>query len=216
MSIEPSATEISRYVQAEFQAELALGFVDDDDYQPSTFGKTPLGALLHEKPWLKEEISNSIIAKADGMFALAQLYLSSFKSLGLTEDEIEEMLDDPPEGYTGFYEQHMERISDGSLGRVASDLGMNALSWVVAARRPLRFSELQHALAVNLERQDPFKSSAMRNKATIVRATAGFITIDEDEHAAVRLNHSMAQQYFDNFGGFRTHEHIWLGYLYAT
>jgi len=198
MSIEPSAAEIGRYVQAEFRAELELGFVDDEDYQPSTFGRTPLGTLLHEKPWLKEEISNSIIAKANGMFALAQLYLSSFRSLGLTEDEIEMMLDDPPEGYTGFYEQHMERVSDGSLGKVASDLGMNALAWVVAARRPLRFVELQHALAVNLKGQGSIKPSAMPNKAAIVRATAGLITIDGDEHAAVRLNHSTAQQYFDS------------------
>lgn len=198
MSVEPSTDEISRYVQANFQADLELGFVDDEDYQPSTFGRTPLGALLHEKPWLKEEISRSILAKADGMFALAQLYLSSFKSLGLTEDEIEEMLDDPPEGYTGFYEQHMERISDGSLGKTASDLAMSTLSWVVAARRPLRFSELQHALAVNLRKQGSFKRSAMRNKATIVRATAGLITIDSDEFAAVRLNHSTAQRYFDD------------------
>lgn len=198
MSIEPSTAEIRRYVQAEFESELELGFVNDEDYQPSTFGRTPLGTLLHEKPWLREEITNSIIAKADGMFAMAQLYLSSFKSLGLTEDEIEEMLDDPPEGYSGFYEQHIERISDGSLGKVASALGMNALSWVVAARRPLRFVELQHALAVDLERQGPFRPSAIRNKATIVRATAGLITIEEDEHAAVRLNHSTAQRYFDS------------------
>lgn len=201
MDIEPSKEEISRYVQAEFQKELEIGFDtdhnDDDDYQPSTFGTTPLGGLLHEKPWLKDEISDSIIAKADGMFALAQLYLSSFKSLALTEDEIEEMLDDPPEGYAGFYDQHMERISDGSLGPVASGFGMNAIAWVVAARRPLRLSELLHALAVNLKKKDPFKYSATRNKADIIRATAGLITIDEDEHAAVRLNHSTAQQYFD-------------------
>ncbi len=201
MSIEPSTAEIAQYVQAEFQAELELGFVDNEDYQPSTFGRTPLGTLIHEKPWLKDEILNSIIAKADGMFALAQLYLNSFKSLGLTEDEIEEMLEDPPEGYTGFYKQHMERISDGSLGKVASDLGMNALSWVVTAKKPMRFLELQHALAVNLNRQGSFKPSAMRTKAAIVRATAGLITIDQDEYAAVRLNHSTAQQYFDSNRG---------------
>jgi len=198
MSIEPTANEIRDYIRAEFQAEQELGKAEGDDNLLSTFGTTPLGRLCIEKPWLLEEISNSIVAKADGMFALAQLYMRSFKSLGLTEPEILEMLDDPPEGYAGLYEQHMERISEESLGRIGSNVGMNALVWVVCASRPLRFSELQDALAINFNKMGYFNPSARRDKATIVRATAGLLTIDENEHAAVRLSHGTAQQYFDS------------------
>ena len=197
MSIDPTNEEIRDYVQAEFQAERELGGLDEGANYPSTFGTTPLGRLCMEKPWLQEEISNAIVAKADGMFALAQLYLSSFRSLGLTEPEIIEMLEEPPQGYTALYEQHMERISEEGLGRVGSNVGMGALLWVACVSRPLRFSELQDALAVNLRKSGFFNPSARRDKATIVRATAGLITIDMNDQATVRLTHSTAQQYFD-------------------
>ena len=197
MDIEPTNGEIKDYVRAEFQAEEELGGLNEDDNTMSTFGTTPLGRLCVKKPWLREEILNSIVAKADGMFALAQLYLSSFRSLGLTEEEILEMLDDPPAGYSGLYEQHMERISEDSLGRIGSNVGMSALLWVVCARRPLRFSELQDALAINLKKVGFFNPSARRDKETVVRATAGLITIDSNEDAAVRLTHGTAQVYFD-------------------
>ena len=198
MSIEPTGEEIEHYIQAELQAELELGRSEEGDEYPSTLGTTPLGRLCTDKPWLPGEITTSIVAKADGMFALAQLYLGSFKSLGLTEPEILEMLDDPPEGYSGLYEQHMKRIGEDSLGNIGSNVGMGALMWVVFACRPLRFSELQDALAVNFRKLGFFNPSARRDKATIVRATAGLITIDNnDQDAAVRLSHQTAQQFFD-------------------
>ena len=198
MSIEPSDHEIQHYVQAELEAELEVGKSEDDDNPSTMFSTTPLGRLCKDSPWLKDEISNSVVAKADGMFALAQLYLSSFKSLGLTEPEVLEMLDDPPEGYTGLYEQHMERISENSFGRVGSNLGISVLLWVACASRPLRFVELQDALAINLKKSGYFTPSARRDKATIIRATAGLVTIEPNEDGAVRLNHGTAQRYFDN------------------
>ncbi|KAL9098109.1 MAG: hypothetical protein Q9163_006169 [Psora crenata] len=198
ITIEATKDEIRDYIRAELQAEQQIGAPEEGDGYLSSLSTTPLGRLCIDKPWLQAEISDNIVAKADGMFAMAQLYLSSFKSLGLTEAEILEMVDDLPEGYARLYEQHMDRISEESLGRVGSNVGMSALLWVVCANRPLRFLELQDALAINFKKMGFFNPSARRDKATIVRATAGLITIDQNEHAAVRLNHGSAQRYFDS------------------
>ena len=198
MTIEATENEIRDYIRAELQAEQQIGAPEEGDGYLSSLSTTPLGRLCIDKPRLQTKISDSIVARADGMFAMAQLYLSSFKSLGLTEAEILDMLDDLPEGYAGLYEQHMEQISEESLGRIGSNVGMSALLWVVCANRPLRFSELQDALAINFKRMGFFNPSARRDKASIVRATAGLITIDQNEHDAVRLNHGSAQRYFDS------------------
>ncbi|KAL6720538.1 hypothetical protein ACLMJK_002462 [Lecanora helva] len=199
MSIEPTNDEIQHYIRSELQTELELGRFSEDDNYPSTLGTTPLGRLCMDNPSLQDKITSSIVAKADGMFALAQLYLSSLKSLGLSALEISDMLDNPPEGYHGLYEQHMARIGEESLGTVGSNVGISALMWVVCACRPLKFFELQDALAVNFRKSGFFNASARRDKATIIRATAGLLTIDNNDHdAAVRLSHQTAQQYFDS------------------
>ena len=197
VSIEPFDEDIEGYIKAELQEELELGGSEGDDNYASTFDVTPLGGLLRDNTQLQQDIVEKIVAKADGMYALAGLYMSSIKSLGLTEYEIIEMLDDPPEGYNDFYEQHMDRISRVSLGAIGSNVGLSALLWVVCANRPLRLIELQDALAINFEKMGFFNPLARRDKATIIRATAGLITIEENEYAAVRLNHSTAQQYFN-------------------
>lgn len=198
INVEPTQYDIEAYIRAEFNAELELGESEDDENYTSMYGTTPLGRLLRGNVELQAEILDWIVGKADGMYALAGLYMSSIKNLGLTEPEIMEMLDDPPEGYSGFYEQHMNQISRASLGEVGLNVGLSALLWVVCANRPLRFVELQDALAINFKKLGFFNPSARRDKATIVRATAGLITIEEDEYATVRLNHSTAQQYFDS------------------
>ena len=204
VDIEPSADEVRNYVIAELEAEQELGFSHEDNYS-STLGTTPLGRLLKSQPGLKTDILDSVVAKANGMYALAGLYMNSLRSFGLSEAEILEMLESAPEGYQGFYEQYMQRICAGRYDDPythAASPGRRILSWVACAKRHLSLSELQDALAVNLKKQKPgiFNPAARYDKATIVSATAGLVTVDNDGmsgNEAVRLNHFSAQQYFD-------------------
>jgi len=198
MNTEPTKNDIRLYVEAELNEELNLGNAEDVDGYASTFYTTPLGRLIKKNPNLKDEITDIVVEKSDGMFALAGLYMKSLRSLGLSEAQINDMLDHPPERYEFFYEQHMNRIISGfgDAGNHAADLGRRVLSWVACTKRPLSLSELQDALAMDLDKPDSFSQSAKYDRATIIRATAGLVTIDNPSEL-VRLNHQSAQQYFD-------------------
>ncbi|KAK4690730.1 hypothetical protein P7C71_g6128, partial [Lecanoromycetidae sp. Uapishka_2] len=199
MNIEPTRNDIERYVQAEIGEELSLG--DEAGYSDgyaSIFDTTPLGRMIKNNPNLRDEIIDIVVEKSDGMFALAALYMKSLRSLGLSEAQILDLLDHQPENYAFFYEQHMQRITSGygDTGSHAGDLGRKILSWVACTKRPLYLSELQDALAVDLDNPSSFSSSARYDRATIIRVTAGLVTIDNPSER-VGLNHQSAQQYFD-------------------
>ena len=199
MDIEPSEEEIRLYVQDDLEDELSIGASDGDEYQPVTFGTTPLGRLCQKQPSIRKEILDSVVSHANGMFALAALYMNSFKNLGLSEAEILAMLDHPPEGYSGFYEQYMKRISAGSVsegGSHASILGMKVLLWVAFTKRSLSLSELLDALAVDLDKPG-FNTAARHDKPTIVGVTRGLVTVFDDENKTVMFTHGNVQKYLD-------------------
>ena len=203
VDIEPSADAMKNFVMAELEAEERLGFSGRGGHNVSTFATTPLGRLLRRQPSLKIEILDSVVAKADGMFELAALYMRSLKSLGLSEAEILDMLEKPPEGYSGFYEQYMDRIcavGPGDPFGHAAILGRRVLAWVFCTKRSLSLSELLDALAVDLKKPGFFNPTAKYDKATIVDVIAGLVTIDNNSmngDEAVKPNHLSAQQYFD-------------------
>ncbi|KAK5681435.1 hypothetical protein LTS10_005965 [Elasticomyces elasticus] len=99
---------------------------------------------------IRTEVKNA----ADGLFLLVRFHLDSFH--GKTNmQEVEDTLENLPTGidaYKETYEAAMERINaqPGS----ESSLANNVLLWVSRAKRPLRVSELQHALAVREHQKD--------------------------------------------------------------
>lgn len=196
MSIEPSQDDIKLYVQKELEIELRLGNSkhSDSTITKSSFGTTRLGRICRRRPDLQERIIPTVVTKANSMFTLAGLYMQTLRAC-ISEGEIEDALDDPPEGYDGFYERNMLRITEESENTRASSLARKTLQWVVHAHRPLSLAELRDALAVNLDKTG-FRKAARPDKATILEVTAGMIMIDFNEKN-VRLNHRTAQEYFD-------------------
>ena len=196
MSIEPSQDDIKLYVQKELDLELRLGNSkhSDSTVTQSSFGTTRLGRICRKRPDLQEKIVPAVVGKSNSMFTLAGLYVQTLRSC-MSEGEVEEALDDPPDGYDGFYERNMLRITEESDSTRASKLARKVLEWVVHTYRPLSLAELRDALAVDLNKAG-FKKAARPDKATILEVTAGMIMIDFDEKS-VRLNHRTAQEYFD-------------------
>ena len=196
ISIEPSQDDIKRYVQKELETELRLGTSKHGNsiITKSSFGTTRLGRICRSRPDLQERIIPTVVMNANSMFTLAGLYVQTLRAC-ISEAEVEDALDDPPEGYDGFYERNMLRITEESENPRASALAQRTLEWVVHAYRPLSLGELKDALAVDLSKAG-FRKAARPDKATILEVTAGMITIDLDEKS-VRLNHRTAQEYFD-------------------
>ena len=196
MSIEPSQDDIKRYVQRELETELRLGSPkhSNSTITKSSFGTTRLGRICRSRPDLQERIIPTVVMNANSMFTLAGLYMQTLRAC-ISEAEVEDALDDPPEGYDGFYERNMLRITEESENPRASNLARRTLEWVVHTYRPLSLGELKDALAVDLSKAG-FRKAARPDKATILEVTAGMIMIDLDEKS-VRLNHRTAQEYFD-------------------
>ena len=196
MSIEPSQDDIKLYVQKELELELRLGNSKHNNsaITKSSFGTTRLGRICRRRPDLQDKIIPTVVTNANSMFTLAGLYMQTLRAC-ISEGEVEDALDNPPEGYDGFYERNMLRITEESENTRASTLARKTLEWVVHAYRPLSLGELKDALAVDLTKAG-FRKAARPDKATILEVTAGMITIDLDEKH-VRLNHRTAQEYFD-------------------
>ena len=196
MRIEPSQDDIRLYVQKELDIELRLGSSKhgDSTITKSSFGTTRLGRICRKRPDLLERIVPTVVIKANSMFTLAGLYMQTLRAC-ISEGEVEDALDDPPEGCDGFYERNMLRITEESENSRASTLARKTLEWVVHAHRPLSLAELRDALAVDVKKAG-LRKAARPDKATILEVTAGMVMIDYDEKN-VRLNHRTAQEYFD-------------------
>ncbi|KAM0802882.1 hypothetical protein BDR22DRAFT_791845, partial [Usnea florida] len=139
----------------------------------SSFGTTRLGRICRRRPDLHDRIVPSVVSKANSMFTLAGLYIQTLRAC-MSEGEVEDALDDPPEGYDGFYERNMLRITEESENTRASNLARKILEWVVFAHRPLSLAELRDALAVDLKKVGLRKASRP-DKATILEVTAGMV-----------------------------------------
>ncbi|KAJ5177143.1 uncharacterized protein N7482_003020 [Penicillium canariense] len=152
---------------------------------------------------LQEEIKTSISDAVDGMFLLAQIYLSflddkltindirgSLKSFrkqdrGSSEDHKTEML-------SHAYDQVMERIDQQRPG--LKQLALKVLSWITCAKRPLSITELQYALAIK-EGKFQLDEGNLPHIRDMVSVCLGLITID-DESSIIRLVHYTTQEYF--------------------
>ncbi|KAF6815361.1 ankyrin repeat protein [Colletotrichum plurivorum] len=99
---------------------------------------------------------------------------------------------DSDEVYDMIYDEAMGRI-DGQAPNLRH-LGMEVLAWIVHAVRPLTATELNHALAVNLD-DGSFDRDNIRDIEVLASVCAGLVTID-DASQTIRLVHYTTQEYF--------------------
>ncbi|KAI8937256.1 hypothetical protein NX059_006465 [Plenodomus lindquistii] len=97
---------------------------------------------------LKETIIQTLAQRAEGMFLWVNLQLDSLcqASKARKDHVVASALETLPQGLTDTYVRILERIEAQSP--YMRNLALNCLTWTIYARRPLRTSELQHALAI--------------------------------------------------------------------
>lgn len=98
------------------------------------------------------------------------------------------------EAYNIAYENAMDRVVNGQ-SRDHAKLAIEALSWIVRAKRPLTATELQHALAVEAN-TSALDEENLTDIDDVVAFCAGLVTIDK-ESGIIRLAHYTAQEYFE-------------------
>ncbi|RFU31833.1 hypothetical protein B7463_g4512, partial [Scytalidium lignicola] len=163
-----------------------------------------LPSIPSSKPKLQEEIKAEIANCVEGMFLLAQLYLSSLEdkttvkairsALKQFQKQIQKSNEDKKlEILSLAYEQTMEKINGQQEGFQL--LAKKVLSWITCANRPLKTIELQHAIAVE-ENHLELDEDNLPEIEDMVSVCAGLVTIDEDNNI-IRLVHYTTQEYFE-------------------
>jgi hypothetical protein len=104
-----------------------------------------------------------------------------------------ESLSTGSDAYFCAYEEAMERIE--SQAADSEELAKQVLSWIACARRPLTTSELQHALAVEVD-EPVLDEENICQVEDMISVCAGLVTVDE-ESDIIRLVHYTAQEYFE-------------------
>ncbi|KAI0155915.1 ankyrin repeat-containing domain protein [Pestalotiopsis sp. NC0098] len=157
-----------------------------------------LPGFVRRNPELLEEITDGIVKSVDGMFLLAKLHLDALK--GKTSPrQLKKTLSNLATGRDAYHEAYvdtMQRIHGQLLDQ--KELAMNALMWIVYAKRPLKTSELQHALGVELDELEFFEDN-LPDLDDIVTACCGLVTVDEESNI-IRLIHYTTQEFFDRRG----------------
>ncbi|KAL9601193.1 MAG: hypothetical protein Q9219_002693 [cf. Caloplaca sp. 3 TL-2023] len=198
VDIEPTDDDIRRYVKHELKHVLELGHRPSRDrkHTSSKRGTTRLGRICRDDPELQTMIPDAILASANGMFMLAKLYMSAIQ-VKTSPGEVRDTLEHLPEGYDDSYKATMERIETTGLinpNDTSSTLAKRALMWVACSYRPLSLSELQEALAIDLDNPD-VRSLYRYDKETLLEITAGLLFVNGDE-TSVNLCHTTASEYF--------------------
>ncbi|KAH7131090.1 hypothetical protein EDB81DRAFT_130708 [Dactylonectria macrodidyma] len=163
--------------------EIRAGEQDVRKYLDAHMSKLP--PFVIQSPELQDQIKDRILQAMDGSFLLATLHLESLTNEQCPETLLQALTDLPtgPQAYTQVYEDLMRRIQTQSINR--SNLAIDALHWLAHARRPLKVTELQHALAVELDSTE-LDHDRITPVKDIVSVCCGLVVVDE-QSKVIRL-----------------------------
>ena len=95
------------------------------------------------------------------------------------------------------YDEIMVRLKGQKPG--FRDAAMKVLTWIVHAQRPLKVSELQHAIAIDCEEEEEdavIDGDSIPDIEDLISCCCGLLVVDQQSQI-VRLVHYTAQEYFD-------------------
>ncbi|PMD49792.1 uncharacterized protein K444DRAFT_548252, partial [Hyaloscypha bicolor E] len=185
--------EITEKFERSLLIEIRTSDEDVRRYLDSQMFRLP--GFVVGSPELQEEIKTEIIRAVDGMFLLIQLYLDSLIGK-IAPKTVRAALKKLPTGsgaYDYVYEDTVERIKGQVID--AKELGMKVLSWIACAKRPLKTTELQHALAVEVGEVELDQENLPQIEA-MASVYTGLVTVDK-ESKIIRLVYYTTQEYFE-------------------
>ncbi|KAL8670789.1 MAG: hypothetical protein Q9168_004687 [Polycauliona sp. 1 TL-2023] len=161
------------------------------DHEPKLYDS------VNKKKNLREEISETIVLQANGMFLLAKLHMDSLATKR-TPRAVQVALQNLPTEIGDTYDQAMERIE--ATNEDDRKIVMNFLQWIVFSNGPLSIAEVEHASCITPDTKDIDQDSIL-SAGELTSMCAGLVIIDASD--IVRLVHFSAQSYF------REHREKW-------
>lgn len=144
---------------------------------------------------LQIQITRDVTGSAQGMFLLAKLHMDSLKDK-ITPRAVKRSLESLPKGSAALdvaYDNVLRRIDQQDPG--IRSIAEQCISWLVYSQRQLRWSEMQHALAIEVGDTELDEDNVPLLE-DVAAACAGMISIDAEGNN-VRLVHYTAQEYLE-------------------
>ncbi|CAF9938308.1 MAG: hypothetical protein HETSPECPRED_001028 [Heterodermia speciosa] len=171
--------------------------ISSDDEDVRKYLKQELRSQSQLLDWIigdsdfENQIIDAIIARVDGMFLLARLYMDILVHLP-TKRAVRKALKTLPESVNDTYTEAWNRVR--AQRSQQAELGKRILLWVVHAERPLRVQELRYALGVE-EGDEELDSEGLIDPAALTSFCAGLVIINE-QRSLVSLVHPTTQEFF--------------------
>lgn len=144
---------------------------------------------------LQSQITRDVTGSTQGMFLLAKLHMDSLKDK-ITPRAVKRSLESLPKGSAALdvaYENVLKRIDQQEPG--IRSIAEQCISWLVYSRRQMTWSELQHALAIEIGDSE-LDMDNIPLLEDVAASCAGMISIDPQSNG-VRLVHYTAQEYLE-------------------
>ncbi|KAH8789515.1 hypothetical protein F5882DRAFT_354269 [Hyaloscypha sp. PMI_1271] len=140
----------------------------------------------------KLNIANIVTAKAQGMFLFAKLVVLHLYNQTSRKKLMEEMEERFPRNLEEAYARIMDRILEPSTATGRQNDAKQLLGWIACAKRPMKWYEIQGAVAIDLENQAVDYEGRMHRVDPKVLC-ASLVEIRSDN--SIELVHTTAREY---------------------
>ncbi len=156
---------------------------------PRSFKQT-LRAKVAESPELRIEILDQVVSKANGVFLIADLHMTSLMSITNVR-ALREALRKLPDKLDQYYERACTRISRQETH--LQEIAHHTITWLYLSQRQLKADELRHALAVRAE-DETFSVDSLIELVDILETCQGLVVVEEHGQI-IRLLHSTTREF---------------------
>ena len=137
-------------------------------------------------------IVRRLCSLAEANFLWISMVLGPMVGLHLQHASVNDFLDSLPSGLNGIYDKILQCVYAQNAGKRSQKVASQVFSWVLAARRPLRLSELNEA--INVGEPSSTSKGLLLSPQDLLNACGSLVIVAEDN--IVRFVHSTAQDYF--------------------
>ncbi|XDG08801.1 hypothetical protein ABKA04_008416 [Annulohypoxylon sp. FPYF3050] len=157
--------------------------------------------LIEDRELSEGEIVNEFLNKSPVIFNLVRLQMDEIMEC-MTLGDIKDKLKEPKKTHEQFYDAAFDRISSPNGPSIRRQLGLRIIGWVLCAKRPLHFKELQHILATSALLESGSSRAKSRDEFKVreqdmLTSCHGLIII-ESKTKLVSFAHATVKEYLDS------------------
>ncbi|ELR04453.1 hypothetical protein GMDG_06766 [Pseudogymnoascus destructans 20631-21] len=187
---------ILQYIASATQLDTRATKEDLNLWMDESLRALPPGCFVAKSPLeTHQKIKGTLAQAADGMFLLAKLSMSAISKVS-NRKKLNQALESIASGGYSLddgYNDTMKRLKAQSSGMLTDSIIL--LSFVTHASRELTVSELEHALAIEVN-ESSFDTDNISDLREAIDSCSGLLEIDPEDQKVMLVHHT-AKEYFD-------------------